>query len=133
VLLAQAFVGRDEQDVVYRCAVVVQELVVVQVEDERLAAAGRHPVGQFGQVVFGEGFVLRFTWPTTGFAFVHKGVQVGQQLRFIVEEAVEVDFRVQCSQILEVAQCDAFRAAVVDFLQVQTDVVVARQILGRGF
>jgi hypothetical protein len=55
MLLAQALVGGDEQDVVQRFGVVVQELVIVEVEKQRFAAAGGHPVGQFGQVVLVKG------------------------------------------------------------------------------
>src|SRR5690606_6769188 len=59
VLLAQALVGRDQKDVIERLLVVMQELIVVKMQNQRLAATRSHPVSQLGQVGFGEGLVLR--------------------------------------------------------------------------
>lgn len=134
VLFAQALVRRDEQNVVQRPAVVVQKLVVVQVQEQGLAAAGRHPIGQFGQIVLGEGFVFWLDGQEAGVALVDKGVQVGQQLRLAIEEAIQDDFGVERGQILKIAQGDLFRAAAVDLLQVSADVFIVKcQILGGNF
>lgn len=86
VLLAQALVGRDQEDVVERLLVVMQELIVVKVQDQRLAATRSHPVSQLGQVDFSEGLVQRFAGQFLCVALAHKGVQVGQELRFVVEQ-----------------------------------------------
>ena len=72
----------------------MQVLAVIQVEDERLAAAGGHPVGQLGQVVCGEGNILRLAGHFGSVALSHEGVQVGQQLRLVAEQTVEHDFGV---------------------------------------
>ena len=52
VLGTQSFVGRDEDDVVQMLGTpVVQELQVVEVHDQRLAASGRHPERELVQVL----------------------------------------------------------------------------------
>jgi len=95
VLFAQTLIGCDQQDVVQRFPVVVQKLMVIQVQNQGLATAGGHPVSQFGQVGFGEFTVRRLCWQFLCIALMDKRVQVGQQLRLVIEETVEDDFGVE--------------------------------------
>ncbi len=116
----------------------MQELVVVEVEDQCLAAAGGHPAGQFGQVGLCEvscGRDVRVPRlcgrdaRVPGIALTDEGIQVSQQLRFVIEEVVEDNFGVECSQVLEVAQGDRLTAALIDGGQVRADIlIVTRQV-----
>src|SRR5690606_13149340 len=134
VLLTQALVGRYQQDVIKQLLVVVQELIVVKMQNQRLAATRSHPVSQLGQVGFSEGLVLRLAGQFLCVALAHKGVQVGQELRFVVEQAVEDDFRVERCQVLKIAEGDGPGAAGVNDCQVRANVVViACKVIGRNF
>ena len=106
VLIAQALVGRDQQDVVQGPVVVVQELPVVDMHDERLAAAGRHPEGQLLQVRLGELRVLRLTGGLRGVTLLDEAVQRAKQLASAMEVPVQEDFRVENGEVLEVAKRD---------------------------
>ena len=92
VLPAQPFVGRDQQDVVQRLAVMVQELPVVQVQQQRLAAARGHPERHLPQVGGGE-FPMAFTGRASAVVSLHEPVQRPQQGFGMGAVAVKVDFR----------------------------------------
>ena len=83
-------------------------------QNQRLAATCSHPVSQLGQVGFGEGLVLRLAGQFLCVALAHKGVQISQELRFVVEQAVEDDFRVQRCQVLKIAEGNGLGAAGVN-------------------
>ena len=109
----------------------MQKLAVVEMQDQRLAAAGSHPAGQFGQVGFGKLPVGRLARRFGGVALAHKGIQVGQQLGAGVEIAVQDNFRVKRGQILKIAQGNRLGAAAVDDRQMSADVlVIALQVFG---
>ena len=91
---------------------------------QRLAAAGRHPAGQFGQVGFNKLLVKRFAGQFGGVPFAHKGVQIGKQLGPMVEIAIQENFRVERSQILKVAQGNRLDTAAVHHRQVRIYVFV---------
>ncbi len=134
VLFAQALVGRDEQDVIQRLRVVAQKLMVVQMQNQRLAAAGGHPVGQFAQIGFGEGVIGRLGWQFLGIAVPHKGIEVLQQLCPVIEQTIQDNLGQERGQILKIAQGDRSGAMAVDFLQMGAEVgVVAFQVIAGNF
>ena len=101
VLFAQALVGRDQQDAVERLAVgrvvvVTQKLVVVEVQQQRLAAAGGDPERQLAQVVASVRQIhAHVAEPGIGAAEQLEAVELVQQLPRAAEEPVQVDFRVE--------------------------------------
>ena len=131
MLFAQTFVGRDEQDVVQRrfavALVVVQELPIVEVHEQRLAAAGGHPEGQLAQVVRGErrlGCPFRVVLPT------QPAVELAQQRLRAADAPVQIVLRVDRRQVLEIAQRDRLGAPGVHGRQVPADVVVVAEQVG---
>ena len=134
VLVAQPLVGRDEQDVIERIAIVVEKLADVEVQQQRLAAARRHPEGQLVQARRGERFVLHLAGQFGRIVRGDKRVQVGQQLARRVEQPVEHDLRIEHGQVLEVAQGDWLCPATVHGVEMRTDVVViaGEHIFGDG-
>ena len=115
MLLAQALVGSDQQDAVQRAAmpgVVVQELVVVEVQQQRLAAAGSDPERQLAQIV-SRVFQIHAHIALPGIRAVQQlevveGVQQGARAG---EEPVQIDLGVERGQVLEVAQGDGGAAS----------------------
>ena len=78
VLFGETLVGRDEQNIVERCGVVVEKLAVVQVQDERFAAARGHPEGEFFQVGFVESCIGGFGGAAAGVAMIDEVVEILQ-------------------------------------------------------
>ena len=131
MLARQTLVGREQDDAVQlrppaRLAEIVQVLADVTVHEQRLPAAGRHPESQLVEVVHGEERELfaRDYVPVVG---IHGHVQRRHQALAVAEIAVQVHFRHQQPQILEIEgiQRLALQVAVAgDVLPVPDDVTV---------
>ena len=133
MLPAQPIIGSYQQNVVRRWQalflVIVQKLAVVEMQQQRLAAARGHPEGQLLQVRFIE-LRVAFIGPAVDIVLAHEIVQVAQQDGRAATVAVQIDFGVQRRQILEIAQSNRPGPAGVHCHQVRPDVgVIFRQAL----
>ena len=131
VLIAQSLVRRDQQDVVQRQVVIVQELAVVDMHDQRLTAAGRHPECQLLQVGFREPGVLRLTGGLRGVALLDEAVQRAEHPSPPVEVPVQEYLRVEDCDVLEVPKRDRLGPPDIHGTQVLADVVVVAGQVGR--
>jgi len=80
VLFTEPFIGCNEQDVVQGPAVIVKKLPVVEMHDQRLAAAGGHPEGEFGQILRDKGIIHRIARHPPGIPLGDELVELPQQL-----------------------------------------------------
>lgn len=113
---------------------VVQVLEDVDMQDQRLAAAGRVPEGELVQVV--GGVVLELLSFGVSSILGHLGVQAVEQALPTVEIPVEVDLGEQQRQVLEIFHRQQFArrgiAAMGDLLPLRYDVQVIAAQLGFG-
>jgi len=92
--------------------------------DQRLAAAGGHPEGEFGQILRDKGIIHRIARHPPGIPLGDELVELPQQLARSAEVEIQEDFGIQNREILEISQSDRLRPAGIDCRQVQTDVLV---------
>src|SRR5688572_8386077 len=78
----------------------------MDVHEQRLAGAGRHPEREFVEILTRERLRL-IRWLLPGVPVHEPGVQVGEQTGFASEVAIEVDLGEQQRQILEVLERNA--------------------------
>ena len=95
-------------------------------QQQRLAAAGGHPVGQLGQVVGANGREAVRLGADILVPLRHNRVQVGQECGAIEEETVQDVLGIEQGKLLEILQHDPLghRPGTVDDVQVALDVVV---------
>jgi len=100
----------------------MHELEVVEMEDERLATAGCHPEREFAEIVIIEQEISRevlFLNEIIGIL-----IQFVQESLGALEIAVEKDFSVKKSQVLEIGEGDREIPVTVDAIHISTDSVI---------
>ena len=89
VLVAQSLVWCDQDDIVQGTLVVVQELAVVQVQQQCLAAPRRHPESQLVEVGLGERSKGRFRRAATDVSFPDVVIQRSQERALATEALIQ--------------------------------------------
>jgi hypothetical protein len=93
-------------------------------QDQGLAAAGGHPISQFGKIGFSKYFVGRLAGGFGGVAFADKGIQIGKKLGTMIEITIQNNFCVKHSQILKIPQGNRLSASAVNGRKMGSNVLI---------
>ncbi len=104
MLFRQSLVGRDQQNVIQRSAIVVQKLAIVEVHDQGFAAARCHPESQFSEIAFLEGGVFDLSGCFVCIPSGDKLIQFVQKLGAMIEVAVEKHLCIKQGEMLKISQ-----------------------------
>ena len=126
VLAGHRLVGGNEEDIIEADAVwssiVIRKLEIIEMKDERLAAAGGHPEGEFAEIILivekVRGHVLLLD------EIIRVLIELIEELCWALEVPVKKDFGVEHRHVLEVRERNGNFPVPVDSLHVAPDVGV---------
>ena len=123
VLLGHFGVGRDQNDIFRREQPIfaAHKLAQIDVHQERFAAAGGHPKGEFAEMLGIEARQNRRAG-FFGVAALDERIQFGDQSIFGIGQALQKTLGGERGQVLKVFENDGLFAALVDCAQVGADV-----------
>ena len=130
MLLRKPLVRRHKQNVVERFLAVMEKLPIMEMHQDRFAAARCHPECQLGQVVVRKCGVLYVHRTALAVPLVHESIQLLLKNLFVVEPSVKEQFRNEKRKMLKITQCKRLVAMFVEIVQVAADVrVVTLKVL----